>query len=82
MVNYWLEPVDPSLKVEEYTTMESLEPEFVLEISESLPTFSQPKEEENDTAKILLWVGFTLALIIIATMLIIYLRMQNRRKKM
>ena len=33
--NYWLEPVDPSLKVEEYST-ENIEPEFVLELKESL----------------------------------------------
>jgi len=35
--NYWIEPVDPSKKVEEFTS-EIIQPEFVLNVGEPLPS--------------------------------------------
>ena len=81
VVNYWLEPVDPSLKAEEYST-DPIDPQFAIIDSGALKTFPKTEAEEGDSMSGWLWVGFFLALIASVTAAIVYYLMRQRIKKL
>ena len=83
-VNYWLQEVDPSLKVEEYSTG-LIPPEWVLEDSASIETRNIKiengqlivEEETDDGAmQILLLIFFILAFIFVCGFFVSYYVMQ------
>mmetsp|Transcript_904 Transcript_904/g.1242 ORF Transcript_904/g.1242 Transcript_904/m.1242 type:complete len:155 (+) Transcript_904:458-922(+) len=82
VVNYWIEPVDPAFKVEEYQGG-LIKPEFVLNETGALRSKRDfGANHKSDDQAILLWVCFVLALLIVGVMAAIYCVMQYRKRKM
>lgn len=91
-VNYWLELVDPSLKVEEYSTG-LIPPSWVLKQSTVISTkkgrFENDRfieetedEEEDGVLRILIMVFFIIAFIVVCGLFITYYVMMQRKKTM
>ena len=82
VINFWLEPVDPLLKAEEYSN-DPIAPQFALDDSGTLKSVKTKVEE--DTSNPLsgwLWTGFSLALVVTIVAGIVYYYMRQRIKKL
>ena len=74
--------MDPKLKVEQYE-QGLIDPEFVLELGGSLKTKSKRGDsDDGDATSILIWLGFTVAVLALVVIGIIYCVMRRRRKRM
>ena len=82
VINFWLEPVDPLLKAEEYSN-DPIPPQFALDDTGTLKSVKAKVEE--DTGNPLsgwLWTGFSLALVITIIAFIVYYYMRQRIKRL
>lgn len=95
-VTFWREPVDPSLKFDEYSadqicgkqdddelvclSTDRIPPQFAI----PLTTLRSQKTvvSEDDDLSALIWVTFAVALALVASICIVYYLMRERRRKM